>query len=119
MGINILILLIRPIKYSLFSIKRPWILKRKHDPADQRVDANLLSDLSFVWHILLSVEPLDVSEEHTKIARYGKAINPAGNITVSLKSKSSICGPDGLKTFGKDTVKNTKYIYEERKDRFL
>ncbi|XP_068043894.1 sodium/bile acid cotransporter 7 isoform X6 [Anomalospiza imberbis] len=70
-------------------------------------------------HILLSVKPLDVSEEHTKIARYGKAINPAGNITVSLKSKNSICGPDGLQAFGKDRVKNTKCIYEERKNRFL
>lgn len=65
------------------------------------------------------MEPLNVSEEHTKIARYGKAINPAVNITISLKSKSSISGLDGLQTFGKDIVKNTKYIYEERKNRFL
>lgn len=65
------------------------------------------------------MKPLDVSEEHTKIAGYGKAINPAGNVTVSLKSKSSISGPDGLQTFGKDTVKSTKYIYEERKNRLL
>lgn len=65
------------------------------------------------------MKPLDVSEEHTKIARYGKAIHPAGNITVSLKIKSSICGPDGLQILGKDRVKNTKYIYEERKYRFL
>lgn len=65
------------------------------------------------------MEPLSVSEEHTKIARYGKAINPAGNITVSLNSKSSFCGTDGLQTFGKGTVKNTEYIYEERKISFV